>query len=111
MKQLKVPVIAVHILGWLFFQSLPLVFLLSQSPGRNIFTIIGSWQYWLFSLYFVAVFYLYSYLLQPLFYKKGRLWLYFLGLALLVFSVFRLEPFEQLMAHTSNKPGMNNIDM
>jgi hypothetical protein len=30
MKQLRIPVIATHITGWLLFQSLPLVFLLGN---------------------------------------------------------------------------------
>ncbi len=110
MKRLTFPVIATHITGWLFFQSLPMIFLMSFSGNTDLLSIISTWQYWMFSMYYVAVFYLHSYLLWPLNFLKNKRWLYFLLLILLVVTVFTIQPFEKFMMH-NGRGGPRNEKM
>jgi two-component system LytT family sensor kinase len=99
MKQLRIPVIATHITGWLLFQSLPLVFLLDN--GETGFTDrISKPGYWLFCLYYIAIFYLHSYVLLPRFFHARKWWLYVISMGLMVASLFWLSPFEKLMSGT-----------
>jgi two-component system LytT family sensor kinase len=99
MKQLRIPVIATHITGWLLFQSLPLVFLLGN--GETSFTdLISKPGYWLFCLYFIAIFYLHSYVLLPRFFHAKKWVLYVISMGLMVASLFWLSPFEKLMSGT-----------
>jgi two-component system LytT family sensor kinase len=110
MKQLKFPVIATHITGWLLFQSLPLVFLLGQSRNSNLSLadILSHYEYWQFSFYFVTIFYLHSYILLPRLFARKKKFLYFIVMLLLVLTVFKLQPFEKLVSSTRGGPGMEN---
>ena len=95
MKPIRIQVIAAHIAGWVLFQCLPLVFILSLSQNTNIIDVISSYTYWLFCLYFIALFYIHSYLLLPHF-KWG--W-YIPAMILLLASAFYLQPFEKVINH------------
>lgn len=96
MKTVKIPVIVMHITGWLLFQGLPLVFLLGNTE-TTLWGVISHYQYWLFCLYFIAVFYIHGFVLLPkLLHRKKRV-LYGLCMAALLASVIWLTPFERLM--------------
>src|SRR4051812_14337816 len=97
MKQLRIPVIATHITGWLLFQSLPLVFLLGIRDGSWL-NITSHYEYWLFCLYYLTVFYVHTYWLLPHFFYTKRWLLYIAGILVLVASLFWISPFEKLMA-------------
>ena len=100
------PLVATHLTGWVLFQGLPLVFLLSQSRAADLLTILSSWQYWQFCLYFLVVFYLHTYFLLPELFASKKKPVYFILMLLLLLSVFRLQPFEKLMNATRNRNGM-----
>lgn len=99
MKQLRIPVIATHITGWLLFQSLPLVFLLGNGETRFL-DVISHYEYWLFCLYYVSVFYLHSYLLLPRLFHVKKWLLYSVFMGLMIACLFWLSPFEKLMRTT-----------
>lgn len=98
MKIPRLPLIATHIIGWVLFQSLPLVFLLSML-GSGPEVVISSFAYWQFVLYYVLVFYLHQYVLLPRLYHNSRKILYLLSLALLLASAVSLRPFDQMVSH------------
>ncbi|MES2331752.1 MAG: histidine kinase [Bacteroidota bacterium] len=109
MKQLRLPVIATHITGWLLFQCLPLVFILGQSRNNtSLLDILSHYQYWQFSFYYVAVFYLHSYFMLPQLFANKRKLVYVIAMLLLALSVFTVKPFEQLMSSTRGGPPMEN---
>jgi hypothetical protein len=95
MKIPRLPVIATHIIGWILFQSLPLVFLLSM-PNGGAEKVFASPAYWLFCLYYPAVFYLHQYFLLPRLYRQGRKWLYGLSLAGILTSAIAIRPFDSM---------------
>lgn len=104
MNQLRIPVVATHITGWLLFQGLPLVFILGQSETTFAGT-LSHYEYWLFCIYYITIFYLHTYVLLPKLFWQERKPVYFLVLLALVASVFLLKPFEKLMS--ANRSGFN----
>jgi two-component system LytT family sensor kinase len=107
MKQLRVPVVATHITGWLLFQSLPLVFLLGNGE-TSLVEVISRHEYWLFCLYYIAIFYLHSYVLLPRFFHAKKWVLYVVALGTMVASLLLLSPFEKLMSGTRKMNRMEN---
>lgn len=105
MKAPRLPVLVTHIMGWLLFQGLPLVFLLGNS-GVSLSSVVLKQPYWLFCLYFIAVFYLHTFVLLPALLHRRKWLLYGLSMVLLVISVFWLSPFERLMSTTRRMNGM-----
>ncbi len=108
MKPLKIRVVAAHVAGWLLFQCLPLVFILSFSRATNIYNIISSPEYWEFCLYFIALFYVHSYILAPYLFTKKRWAWYASIMLLLLISVFYLRPFERVLRHAQPGPTMES---
>ncbi len=86
-----------HIGGWLLFQSLPLVFLLTNSNGNTLSQIISTREYWQFCFYFIIIFYLHTNWLLPQLFIPAHKLLYLAVLLLLLYSVFLLHPFERLV--------------
>jgi hypothetical protein len=95
MKFPRLPVIVTHLIGWILFQSLPLVFLLSM-PNGGAEKVFASPAYWLFCLYYPAVFYLHQYFLLPRLYRQGKKWLYVLSLAGILASAIAIRPFDRM---------------
>jgi two-component system, LytTR family, sensor kinase len=106
MKQLRFPVFATHVSGWLLFQGLPLAFLMRQWDSNNLLTLLTSFVYWQFFFYYVVIYYLHSYLLFPRLYVKGKRLAYLAAMLLVVSSVFLLKPFEQLINLNRDKGPM-----
>lgn len=95
--------ILIHIIGWLFFISLPLVFILGRSESTNLLTLFASPYYWLFPFFYLVVFYGHTYILAPkLFFKKKYL-LYFLFMTILASSILAVRPFDKLMNSTGSQ--------
>ena len=97
MKPFRLPVLATHIIGWLLFQSLPLAFLLRQWDSMSLITVLTSFAYWQFCIYYVIIYYLHSYFLFPRLYVKGKKLAYIACMVIIFCSVFWLKPFEQLI--------------
>ena len=100
MKPLRIPVAAVHIAGWILFQCLPIVFILSFTRTTDIAGLIFSSHYWMFCFYFIALFYLHSYVLLPYLLTRGRWMAYLVIILFLLASVIYLQPFELLIKHS-----------
>jgi two-component system LytT family sensor kinase len=97
------PVI-IHVVCWLVFLSLPLVFI-SGAPGeRNISAKLFSQSYLLFYGIYIILFYLNTYLLIPSLYLKKK-YLYYFGVILALFAcVYFIRPFERLMQSRGPMP-------
>jgi two-component system, LytTR family, sensor kinase len=84
-----------HLLGWLFFMSLPLIFF-SESE-LNIRLLMQSAAYWIYGLTFITLFYIFLYLIIPkLFFRKNKLPFYLAILVLFGFVYF-LKPYDRLI--------------
>lgn len=102
MIQIKNTKLIIHILGWLFFLSLPLLFIISMPGTNNTFeNLITDWQYWYSILFFVAIYYLHSLVLLPKLFFDNKLSIYFAVIIALFVIVFLAKPFEQLISSTS----------
>jgi two-component system LytT family sensor kinase len=102
MIQIKNTKLIIHILGWLFFLSLPLLFIISMPGTNNTFeNLITDWQYWYSILFFVAIYYLHSLVLLPKLLFDNKLSIYFAVIIALFVIVFLAKPFEQLISSTS----------
>ncbi|NCI48262.1 sensor histidine kinase [Sediminibacterium soli] len=95
MKIPGLPLIATHIIGWILFQGLPLVFLLSMT-GSTVERVFSSTAYWLFCSYYIGVFYLHQYFLLPRLYRGGKKTGYILSMAVLLASAVYLRPFDHM---------------
>lgn len=103
--------IAAHVIGWLLFLGLPLLFVTQQS-GVDTFAIsIISPRSWLFLLVYMLVFYLNTNYLIPQLYFRRKIALYLVCLAIGLVSIFYLQPFERLIYHPIEMQQGRPIDM
>ncbi|HEY0897622.1 MAG TPA: histidine kinase, partial [Sphingobacteriaceae bacterium] len=84
-----------HLLGWLFFVSLPLIFLLERH--HNLGPLVGSPAYLLYCSSFIGLFYLFLYLLIPRLYLRRKQTLFFLAILILFGFFYVLKPFDRLI--------------
>lgn len=91
----RLPVIITHIIGWVLFQSLPLMFFLYINDGdaRMLFS---SPAYWFFVAYYLVAFYLHLYVLLPKLYHRGKKWWYVISLVALVATAIYGRPFDRI---------------
>jgi hypothetical protein len=98
MPQNKTAVIFTHILGWLLFQSLPLVFM---ATGPNVsahwYDILFAWQYWQFVFFYMMLFYLHQYVLLRWALYQRYIW-YALLLMIFLLLVVWIRPFDVLIS-------------
>ena len=80
MFPVKASAIATHLAGWLIFLSLPLFFMTGPSGSENLSNLFLSTYYWLFSLTFLFLFYLNTYLLIPRLYLRQKFFFFTLVL-------------------------------
>ena len=92
----------IHIVGWLIFLSLPLLFISGQSGEGNMLAILTSHYYWLFLFFYIFVFYTHTYLFIPRLYLKKRYVAYVAVLLFLFCAAWILKPFDHLVANTSH---------
>lgn len=96
MMTLRKPhIIAIHVLCWLLFFSIPVLFLFTQSFEQNL--VFSKPWVLLLLLVFPAVFYLHTYFLLPRLFFKRKYILYTLGIALLAAAVLWLKPYDNLV--------------
>ncbi len=109
MPFLKKHIIILHVIGWLFFVSLPLFFISGQMQNGSILSLLSSSYYWLFWMIYVIIFYTHTLFLAPQLFFKKRYFLYILSFILLLASIHFVRPFDRLNA-VAGKPkmGFNN---
>ncbi len=94
-----------HIVGCLIFLSSPLLFLTNRGGSSNIFSILFSTGYVIFSITFLFVFYFNTYVLVPFLYLRKSFALYFFIIALMLLIVYIIRPFDGLISPPSlDKP-------
>lgn len=88
--------IVLHVLAWLGFLSLPVLFIDSKSVKS--WEMFLHWEFWFFCFCFIVPYYLNSYLWTPYIIRQKRYVLYVVSVILIgaVFA-FWLRPFERLM--------------
>lgn len=89
--------IALHVIGWLLFMSLPLAFMYKEPDPLIEWHLLTSGWFWLFLLIFAGVFYLNLLLLVPVFLFKKQYLLYGGMLVGLFAMILCTQPFEQLI--------------
>jgi len=96
-----------HIVGGLIFLSSPLLFISKWSGSFDIFSILFSTGYLIFSFTYLFVFYLNSYFLVAALYLQKKFALYFLSIDFLLMIVILLNPFDHLVSgeHHQLPPG------
>lgn len=88
--------ILLHVLAWLGFLSLPILFVGTGSEGNP--KIFQRWEFWFFGLCFIVPYYLNSYLWTPYVIRRRKYVLYAISVVLIgVIFAFWLRPFERLM--------------
>jgi len=102
--------VGAHLLGWLIFLTLPLIFLTGPSEEDNITPLLLSPDYWLFNLTFLFVFYINTSFLIPRFFLKHKYILYFTFLVILFTGVLFLKPFDRLFSQTHRPPRLTERD-
>lgn len=114
MFQSRAFIIISHILGLLFFLSIPIIFLGQNLKSKELPDILTSWPFWLFCWYYILLFYINSYLLIPHLFLKKR-YLAYSGIVLMLFwGAYYFKPFDQLVAYVSrnlspDRPGRPNF--
>lgn len=95
----RIATLLAHITGWLVFLYLPLLFISGQNEHIPVSTLVFSTPYWLFAFSYIAVFYVHSYLLIPLVYKRKQVIIYGAVVLLLLIAFYHLRPFDHLISH------------
>jgi hypothetical protein len=90
-------VVLIHIIGWILFLSLPVIFLGGDSNNINFQTFFFSAPYLAYILIYGGIFYLHNYVLFPLVYLHGHKLFYFIILLLLGMGVLIIKPFDNVM--------------
>src|SRR5882757_4768546 len=98
MFKLKTSAIIAHIIGWLMFLSLPLLFMSGRLENEKLTSIILSRYYWLFFFSYIFIFYFHTYFLLPQLYFKKRFILYFVIVILLLTVTYFMSPFDHLFS-------------
>ena len=97
----KAFIVFTHLLSWLIFISLPLLFLNQQSEQEQFNRVIRTSEYWLFYGIYIALFYLHGNLLLPYLFIRKR-YIAYVGIIIILFTaVYYLRPFDNLIARVS----------
>jgi len=80
--------------------ALPLLFVNGRNSSSSLLVLLASPYYWLFCLTFIALFYLNSSLMFPLFFLKKRYISYTIICACLLTAIYFLKPFERLLRNS-----------
>lgn len=107
MPKLNFANVIAHIVGVLIFLSSPLLFISKWSDDIDIYSILFSTGYLIFSFTYLSVFYLNTYLLIPAFYLQKKFALYFSSIAFLLIIVILLKPFDHLVSGEHHQPPPN----
>ncbi|MEO6668143.1 MAG: histidine kinase [Ferruginibacter sp.] len=96
MRKTRGYTVAVHVICWLIFLSLPAVFVAGHSANSNFLNSLKSVA-WLYFASYICIFYLHTYFLFPKLYFFKRYFLYVLSIFILATAVFFLRPFDRLI--------------
>ncbi|HEY4147861.1 MAG TPA: histidine kinase [Chitinophagaceae bacterium] len=105
MTKFRASNIIIHITGWLIFLSLPLLFITGMPGSRDLTTVLSSHYYWLFLLFYLAVFYTNTWLFIPRLYLKKRPLVYMAVLLLVLAVAWWLRPFDHLLNSNTTREG------
>ena len=98
MRHNKTAVFFTHIVGWLLFQSLPLVFMaMGPDNGGHWYDILMTWQYWQFVVINILIFYFHLYALKRWSLLQHQIW-YVLLIAAMLALILWLKPFDILIS-------------
>jgi two-component system, LytTR family, sensor kinase len=103
---MKLTGILVHIISWLLFLSLPLLFISGQADRKDLVSIVLHPYFWVFFLFYLLVFYLHTYILLPEFYLKKRYVLYILMVIIFLIATIQLRPFDRLLGAVQKRIGI-----
>lgn len=90
--------ISMHVLGWVLFMSLPILFMSEWYRGESMFRLVKSPYYWLFFSCYALVFYLNTKVLFPLLFLEKQYFGYSLCLLILFTGILLLKPFDKLVS-------------
>jgi two-component system LytT family sensor kinase len=93
----KGSVVAIHIVMWLVFLSLPVLFSSGMSANGDLYAVLSLPKLWLFNISLVSLFYVNTYLLIPRFYLQQKHLAYAISLLLLFAGFYAIKPFERLI--------------
>ncbi|NEU09357.1 histidine kinase [Flavihumibacter sp. R14] len=89
-----------HLIGWLIFMSLPVIFIARDFQAA--LNIVQSPSYWFFCGLFMLIFYLNLAYLIPALYLRGKYFAFILSSLLLLSVVYLARPFDHLMREHRN---------
>ena len=90
----KRQILLLHLFGWLFFLSLPLLFIAAQS-SYSLASLYLLPLFWLYFSIYPVFFYLHTYFLFPKLYVVKKYGLYGGSVLLMAATVFWLRPFDR----------------
>lgn len=97
-------VILSHALGSLAILLLPLILLQVFPQPLRISSLLVSYAYWQFCLFYLLFFYFHKYILLPLLLEKNN-WLAYTAITtLLLLLVINIQPFDQLISINGSVP-------
>ena len=102
MPKVKASSFIAHLIVWVVFLSLPLLFISGQPEASNIFPVLFSIEYFVFFITYIFVFYFNAYFLVPTFYLQKKFAIYFLIVLLMAFLISFAKPFDNLLS--ANRP-------
>lgn len=103
MSQSRLFIFFSHILGLLFFFSIPIIFLGGSFQLQNFVEVITSKQYLIFYGCYIFLYYFNSFWLIPRLYLQKKFFAY-TGILLLLFTgVYFLKPFDHLVSYESRQ--------
>ena len=84
------------------FAITPLIFVLNQSGFTNVAKLLVSYQYWLFVVFYIGVYFLLHQFVIPYLYHRKK-WLFFsLAVIMLLVATMAVKPFDNLI-HFSDR--------
>lgn len=86
-----------HVAAWIFFLSMPVLFVNGMSESSNILAIVSSPYTWAFFITYLVIFYGHTWLVLPLLYGQKRYLLYAGMVVALFAAVWLVRPFDRLV--------------
>lgn len=97
-------VILSHVLGSLAILLLPLILLQVFPQPIQISSLLTSYAYWQFCLFYLLFFYFHKYILLSLLLEKNNWLAYTAIITLLLLLVVNIQPFDQLLSLSGSTP-------
>jgi hypothetical protein len=107
--KVQAPVVLIHVVGWIIFFSLP--FLLFPRPFRNdnVTHFLISYNYWVYNIFYIVLFYFNGYFLIPRLYLKKKYFIYILIIiGLYIIGQFLRQPIHMEPQRFNHPAGFNN---